>query len=112
LRDDENRVEQWVRMLGMQGQMWTSREGENGQSAAADSWLDRENRMDRLSDITVPVLVTAFQHDPLFPPRVGRIAADALPRGEFVEIPHAAHAGLMTHPTETIGVIMEFVTRP
>lgn len=111
LRDDENLVSQWVQMLGMQGQMWTSKEGENGQSAAAFAWLHDEHRMAALRDITIPVLVASFEHDPLFPPRTGRIAADILPRGEFTEIPNAAHAGLMTHPDDIIKAIVGFLAR-
>jgi pimeloyl-ACP methyl ester carboxylesterase len=111
LRDDENLVSQWVQMLGMQGQMWTSKDGENGQSAAAYAWLHDEHRMAALRDITIPTLVASFEHDPLFPPRTGRIAADTLPRGEFTEIANAAHAGLMTRPDDTIKAILGFLTR-
>lgn len=111
VRDDEDLVSLWVRMLGMQGQLWTSKAGENGQSAASVAWLHDEHRMAALRDITVPALVASFEHDPLFPPRTGRIAAEALPNGEFVEIPDAAHAGLMTHPDETIKAIMGFLGR-
>lgn len=109
LRDDDGLVGQWVQMLGMQEQMWTSPEGENGQSAAADTWGHNEDRMAALGTITVPVLVAAFEHDPMFPPRCGRNAAEVLPRGEFVEIPHAGHAGLMTHPEQTVKVVAAFL---
>lgn len=111
LRDDEELVEQWRAMLAMQGQMWTSREGENGQSAAADAWAHREDRLAELRQITVPVLVAAFEHDPIFPPRTARIAAKALPAGEFVEIPDGAHAGLLTHTAATTEVLIEFLSR-
>jgi pimeloyl-ACP methyl ester carboxylesterase len=90
-------VSQWVQMLGLQRQMWTAIDGENGQSAASAGWLRDEHRMAALCDVTIPVLVASFEHDPLFPPRTGRIAAEVLPYGEFTVIPDAAHAGLMTH---------------
>jgi pimeloyl-ACP methyl ester carboxylesterase len=109
LLSDDDLVAQWTQMLGFQSQMWTSPDGEAGQAAAADAWQHNEDRMDALREITVPVLVAAFEHDPLFPPRTSRVAADMLPLGEFAEIPHAAHAGLMTHPVETRRVILEFL---
>lgn len=111
LREDETTVSQWVQMLGMQEQMWTSIEGENGQSAASADWLRDPYRMQALTSIRVPVLVVAFEYDLYFPPRSGRAAVARLPNGEFVEVVGAAHAGLMTHPERTREVLMEFVNR-
>ncbi|SDM88259.1 alpha/beta hydrolase fold [Lentzea albidocapillata subsp. violacea] len=111
LRDDEGLVSQWVQMLGYQRQMWTSKDGENGQSTAACSWLHDEHRMAALRNITIPVLVASFEHDVLFPPRTGRIAAEALPHGEFTVVRGAAHAGVMTHPGETIEAVIGFLSR-
>ncbi|HYQ66984.1 alpha/beta hydrolase [Actinophytocola sp.] len=109
LRDDDEFVRQWREILAVQGQFWTSADGEIGQSAAAGTWVSRTDRLTALRRITVPVLVAAFEHDPLFPPRAGRAAAELLPHGEFVEIPGAAHAGLMTHPEATSRVLVDFL---
>jgi pimeloyl-ACP methyl ester carboxylesterase len=109
LRDDDEFVRQWREILAVQRRFWTSRDGENGQSAAVAAWVTGANRLVALRRIMVPVLVAAFEHDPLFPPRAGRAAAEMLPRGEFVEIPDAAHVGLMTHPEETVGVLVDFL---
>jgi pimeloyl-ACP methyl ester carboxylesterase len=111
LRDDDEFVRQWREILAVQGQFWTSPEGEIGQSAAVDTWVSRADRLSALRRITAPVLVAAFEHDPLFPPRAGRAAAELLPHGEFVEIPGAAHAGLMTHPEATSRVLVDFLVR-
>jgi pimeloyl-ACP methyl ester carboxylesterase len=65
--------------------------------------------MSHLADIDVPALVACFEHDLLFPPAGGRNAAAAIPHGSFVEIPGAAHAGLMTHPELCIDAIVNFI---
>jgi len=55
------------------------------------------------------VLVVAFEHDLLFPPGAGRIAADLLPQGAFVEVAGAAHGGLMTHPQHCVDALLGFL---
>ncbi|MEV0588789.1 alpha/beta hydrolase [Nonomuraea sp. NPDC050310] len=109
LRSDDAQVRTWLELLGAQEAVWTSTEGENGQSAASDRWLRDEHRMAALGQITAPVLVLAYEHDLYFPPSCGQIAADALPRGQFTQIPGAAHGGLLTHPGETTKAILAFL---
>ncbi|MEN8652093.1 alpha/beta hydrolase [Streptomyces sp. 21So2-11] len=111
LRDDEEQTRTWLELLGAQKDLWTSADGEVGQATAADTWLRDPHRMAALADITVPVLVLAFEHDLYFPPRTGRAAADALPRGELTVIAGAAHGGLLTHPKETSAALRTFLTR-
>lgn len=111
LYQDEEQVRMWRELLGAQESVWTSAEGENGQSAASDRWIRDERRMAALADIAVPVLVLAFEQDMYFPPWAGKVAARALPRGEFAEISGAAHGGLLTHPDETTRVILAFLDR-
>lgn len=106
---DDEQVRIWLELLGGQESVWTSHEGENGQSAASDRWLRDDRRMAALGDITAPALVLAFEHDIYFPPRAGKVAASALPRGEFVQIPGAAHGGLLTHPNETTEAVLAFL---
>ncbi|MFI9561453.1 alpha/beta fold hydrolase [Nonomuraea endophytica] len=109
---DDAQVRTWLELLGAQEAVWTSTEGENGQSAASDRWLRDPRRMDALDQITAPVLVLAFEHDLYFPPSSGQIAADALPDGQFTQISGAAHGGLLTHPDESTKAILAFLSPP
>jgi pimeloyl-ACP methyl ester carboxylesterase len=109
LRDDPATTDAWWELLAAQATSWTSPDGTCGQSAAAHSWVHDDHRMDLLRGIALPVLVVAFEHDLLFPPRTGRVAADLLPEGAFVEIHDAAHGGLMTHPEACLDAILPFV---
>jgi pimeloyl-ACP methyl ester carboxylesterase len=107
---DEDQVRVWLELLGGQEAAWTSREGETGQVEASRDWLRDPGRMAALPRITAPALVLAFEHDLYFPPHTVRVAAEALPRGEFVRIDAAAHGGLLTHPKETIDTLLRFLT--
>ncbi|MEU9879207.1 alpha/beta fold hydrolase [Streptomyces phaeochromogenes] len=111
LRDDEEQVRTWLELLDAQESLWTSREGAAGQFAACDRWARDGHRMSALADIRQPVLVAAFEHDLYFPARSGKAAVEALARGEFVAIPGAAHAGLLTHPKETTEALLGFLAR-
>ncbi|MEV2191803.1 alpha/beta hydrolase [Streptomyces phaeochromogenes] len=111
LRDDEEQVRTWLELLDAQESLWASREGAAGQLAASGRWLRDEHRMSALADIHQPVMVAAFEHDLYFPARSGKAAAGVLARGEFVAIPGAAHAGLLTHPKETTEVLLRFLAR-
>jgi pimeloyl-ACP methyl ester carboxylesterase len=109
LRDDEGQVAMWWELLGAHKDSWTSPDGAVGQSAAAIEWLRDTDRMERWIAITVPVLVACFEHDLFFPPAAGMAAAAAIPRGEFIEIADAAHAGLLTHPHQCIDAVTSFL---
>ncbi|GGT44168.1 alpha/beta fold hydrolase [Nonomuraea spiralis] len=106
---DDAQVRTWLELLGAQEAVWTSAEGENGQSAASDRWLRDEHRMAALAQIAAPVLVLAFEYDLYFPPGSGRVAAAALPAGHFAQISGAAHGGLLTHSGETTKAILAFL---
>ncbi|WP_162688596.1 MULTISPECIES: alpha/beta hydrolase [unclassified Streptomyces] len=111
LCDDEQQTRTWLELLSAQEDLWTSADGEVGQATAAQAWLRDPHRMAALTDITVPVLVLAFEHDFYFPPRAAKISADALPQAEFTVIADAAHGGLLTHPKETSAALLAFLTR-
>lgn len=110
LRDDQEQVTLWWRLVGAQASCWSSPDGERGQSTAAFAWAHDESRMHRLRDIAQSVLVAAFEHDLYFPPWAGRVAAEQLPAARFVEISDAAHGGLMTHPQACISEVLTFLT--
>jgi len=108
LRDDVGQVATWWELLGAHEESWTSQDGVVGHSAAAVQWLRDDDHIARWPEITIPVLVACFEHDLFFPPAAGMAAAAAIPRGEFIEIPGAAHAGLLTHPRLCIDAIIKF----
>ncbi|WP_328967470.1 alpha/beta fold hydrolase [Streptomyces sp. NBC_00239] len=112
LRDDEEQVRGWLELLGAQEDVWTAPAGAAGQSAASDGWLRDPTRMAALADVDVPVQVLAFEHDLYFPPRAGKMAAEALPCGELAMVSGAAHGGLLTHPVETTAAVLAFLARP
>jgi pimeloyl-ACP methyl ester carboxylesterase len=109
LRDDAEQVGAWWELLGAHEDSWTSTDGAVGHSMAAVQWLQDEDHLTQWPEISVPVLVACFEHDLFFPPAAGIAAAAAIPRGEFIEIPDAAHAGLLTHPLPCIDAIIRFL---
>lgn len=111
LREDEEQVRTWLELLDAQESVWASAEGATGQWAASGRWVRDGHRMSALADILQPVLVAAFEHDLYFPVRSGKAAVELLPRGEFVAISGAAHAGLLTHPKETTEALLGFLAR-
>ncbi|MFC5494608.1 alpha/beta hydrolase [Nocardioides caricicola] len=108
---DDPQVAQWAELFALQGDVWTSRDGEVGQAAAARAWASDESRMGRLGEIEVPSLVVAYEHDPMFPPASSRLAVAELRRGELATVAGASHAGLLTHPRDTAEVIVPFLGR-
>lgn len=109
LRDDDAEVERWAQMLGFD--TWSGPDGRDAQYAAVWEWLEDDHRMALLREVTVPTLVVAFEHDLQFPPRSGRRAAAAIPRGEFAQVPGAAHAGAFTHSKPVCEAILQFLQR-
>lgn len=112
LRDDDNEVAKWWELLSAHDASWSSPDGAVGQSSAATLWLRNTNRDAGLARISTPVLVVCFEHDLLFPPRAGRVAAAHIPQGRFTEIPGAAHGGLITHSSQCFESIAEFLSDP
>ena len=109
LLDEPDQVALWRELLSAQTDVWASPEGERGQWHAARAWTRDAERMQRLSDIEVPVLALAFEQDLKFPPRGARVAVSTMPRGEAVEIAGAAHGGLLTHTRETLDAVVAFL---
>jgi pimeloyl-ACP methyl ester carboxylesterase len=107
LRDDDETVRQWTQMLAYDP--WTSRDGRDGQYAAAWDWLEDHSHLGQLAHVSAPCLVLAFEHDPIFPPRCGRLAVQALPHAQMAVIPGAAHGGALTHPAPTCQAVLDFL---
>ncbi|MDI2127839.1 alpha/beta fold hydrolase [Yinghuangia seranimata] len=111
LTQDDARLREWLALLGEPSDVWTSADGEIGQTAAARDWMRDGDRMAALAEIRVPALVLAFEHDTYFPPAGGEAAAALLPQGEFVRVAGGAHGGLLTHAKATVEQIVGFVSR-
>lgn len=109
LRDDPNQVAAWWQLLDAQQACWTSHDGERGQATAAFSWTHDTDRMEQLRDVRQPTLVVCFEHDLYFPPWAAQAAVERLPRGRLVEIPDAAHGGLMTHSDKCVDALLPFL---
>jgi pimeloyl-ACP methyl ester carboxylesterase len=61
-----------------------------GQLEADLAWA-YEDHVAELSGLTMPALVFASEHDPMFPPALAKEAVAAMPNGRFAEIVGANH---------------------
>ena len=111
LRDDAQAVSDWWELSSAHDSSWSSPDGLLGQWGAATEWVRDPERHVNLDAIGVPTLVACFENDLLFPPALGRIAAEAIPAAVFTEIPDAAHGGLVTHTASTLAPLTTFLER-
>lgn len=111
LQNDDTTVDRWVRLLRGQARVWSHPDARLAQYHATWDWLLDPGHTVRLSEVSIPCLVIAFEHDLYFPPRVGREAAQAMPRGEYVEIPGAAHAGWLESADAVNSALLGFLAR-
>jgi pimeloyl-ACP methyl ester carboxylesterase len=111
LQNDDAAVDRWVRLLRGQSRVWSHPDARLAQYHAIWDWLVDPGRAVRSAEVSVPCLVMAFEHDLYFPPRVGREAAEAMPRGEFVEIAGAAHAGWLENAEAVNSALLAFLAR-
>jgi pimeloyl-ACP methyl ester carboxylesterase len=111
LQDDDATVDRWIQLLRGQNRVWSHPDARLAQYHAVWDWLLDTGRTARSAEVTVPCLVMAFEHDLYFPPRVGREAAEAMPRGEFVEIAGAAHAGWLEKADAVNSALLGFLAR-
>ncbi|MFI7700019.1 alpha/beta fold hydrolase [Nonomuraea sp. NPDC049480] len=108
LRDDDALVEQWVELLS--AKPWDTA-GDRGQYLACIEWMLDVDHAARWPTITAPVLVLALEHDLLFPPRAGRVAAAAMPGGTFLEIAGHAHGGAIEAGDQITPPVLDFFAR-
>ena len=83
--------------------------GQHGQYSASATWIT-EDHLSELTGLTVPVLVIANEHDPVFPPS-GRHAMTALlPNSTYVEIPGVSHVAMdPASLTATMAAVVGFL---
>ena len=105
---DEELVSAWAQLAG--ARQWEG-PGRLGQAHAALAWGEREDWETSWAAVRCPVLVIAFEHDIIFPPRVSEAAASHMPRAEFTEVAGQAHGGVMVSPDEVTDLAIEFLQR-
>jgi pimeloyl-ACP methyl ester carboxylesterase len=82
--------------------------GRLGQYEAALAWSTDPARATRWSEVSVPCLVLAFEHDVDSPPAGARQAAAQIPGCEYREIMGSGHIGIITHADEVAAHLVEF----
>lgn len=70
-----------------------------------------DQRVPALESVRVPSLVIAFELDLASSVRLGREVADAIPDCQYIEIPGAAHMGMMTHGQQVLAAATEFLDK-
>lgn len=65
---------------------------------------------ERISELDVPVLFIAGEHDDLFPAALLADSARRIPGAEFVEIPNAGHSPYFEQPTAWNAALLSFLT--
>jgi pimeloyl-ACP methyl ester carboxylesterase len=85
--------------------------GRLGQYEAALAWSTDPGRTTRWTEISVPCLVLAFEHDVDSPPDKARQAASTIPGCEYREIAGAGHIGIVTHADEVARLLVDFFDR-
>jgi len=111
LQNDDAAVAGWAAMLAQQRDIWAHPDGRLGQYEAIWAWLLDEDPLIRWPAIKRPCLVIAFEHDLSSSSRVGREAAGAMERGEFIEVSDATHNGPFEKPGEVNKLVLDFFAR-
>jgi pimeloyl-ACP methyl ester carboxylesterase len=100
--NDDAAVRDWIDMFTM----WP-----NPATPGVRAQLDVvpvQNRLPAYRSITAPVLVIGFADDVVLPPHLSREVADAVPNGQYVEIPHTGHLGFIEKPQVVNAAALEF----
>jgi len=109
LQNDDATVDAVAELLD-DPSLWSG-DGRAGQLAADFTFTLDDRRPERWPSIGCPCLVVTHELDLMFPPRCGREAAAAMPRGEFVEIEGVAHGQVVEAATRVQAAMLEFFAR-
>jgi len=82
--------------------------GRLGQYEAALAWSTDPSRTTRWSEIVVPCLILAFEHDVDSPPEKARRAASIIPGCAYREIAGSGHIGIVTHADQVAEHLIEY----
>ncbi len=80
-------------------------------AAAQRGMAERIDFTATLTDIDVPALVLVGEHDAITTAAEMRTIAEALPNGQFVEIPAAGHMAPMEEPAAVNAALQDFLAR-
>jgi pimeloyl-ACP methyl ester carboxylesterase len=105
LQDDEV-VESWLSLIGHLDP-WPN-PGRLGQYEACLAWSTDPARTTSWSDIKVPCLIVAFEHDVDSPPKGAQEAAGIIPGAHYVEVAGASHLGIFTHAPAVADALVAF----
>ncbi len=108
LQDDEV-VDTWLSLIA-ELPIWPN-PGRLGQYEAALAWSTDPVRTTAWPSITVPCLVMSFEYDIDSPPLKARLAAEAIPGAEYVEIAGASHLGFVTHADAVSEALIDYFRR-
>jgi len=106
---DDAVVDAWLELIG-DLEVWPD-PGRLGQYEAALAWSTDPARTTGWPGITRPCLVLAFEYDIDSPPALARLASEAIPGSEYVEIAGASHLGFLTHSGPTAESLVDFFSR-
>lgn len=100
--NDDSAVEDWIQMFTM----WPTKStpGLRCQLNIGPTG----NRLPAYRAITQPVLVIGFADDVVLPPHLSREVADAIPNGQFLQIPDTGHLGFIEAPEAVNAAALEF----
>ena len=78
----------------------------------ADLRWSKEDHVQELTELKMPALAIANEYDVCFPPALVKEAVSRMPKGEYVEIPRAAHVTLNPDDREQgESAILQFLSR-
>lgn len=100
--NDDSAVRDWIDMFTMWPQKPTP--GVRTQLSIGP----RESRLAAYQSVTTPALVIGFADDVVLPSYLGREVANALPNGQFLEIPGTGHLGFIEKPQVVNTAILNF----
>ncbi len=100
--DDEAAIGSWISMF----RMWPTKltPGYRCQLDASP----HSNRVPAYRNIATPALVIGFADDVVSPPHLGREVADALPNGNYLQIPDAGHLGFLEQSEAVNAAVLKF----
>jgi len=103
---DDSLVDAFLAFTGDQ-EPWPN-PGRLGQYEACLAWSTNPKHGDEWSQITVPCLIMAYEHDVDSPPARAREAAAVIPDARYVEMPDTSHLAPFTHGAAVADALIEF----
>jgi pimeloyl-ACP methyl ester carboxylesterase len=103
IRDDPDFIQRWTTK-------WRQRPSRSVWGEYR-SWIDREDRLYRLSEITMPTLVIHAEEDGGIPIAQGEAMHDRLPNSTFLRVPDSGHLVTEEQPSAVSDAIRTFLDK-